>query len=188
MKSKVVLGIETSCDECSVAVLHSQDAKNYQPVSVATFSQIKLHQPYGGVVPEVASRNHLEQIEPMVQKALQDAGVIASEVDAIAVTNRPGLIGALLVGVTAAKALSYVHRKPLIPVHHLEGHLMSPFLATDENPDPLSTIQFPAIFLMASGGHTQLHRGDRGVRGRCAWHRSSQDPPGAAWRGPCSGP
>lgn len=150
----LILGIETSCDECSASVLRHEGGE-YTPLSVSTYSQIELHQPFGGVVPEVASRNHLEQIEPVIQDALLKARIEATEVDAIAVTNRPGLIGALLVGVTAAKALAYALQKPLVPVHHLEGHLMSAFLKSP-NADCLKPI-FPAVFLMASGGHTHLH-------------------------------
>jgi N6-L-threonylcarbamoyladenine synthase len=150
----LILGIETSCDECSASVLH-HDRQRLNPLSVATFSQIELHQPFGGVVPEVASRNHLEQIEPVIFEALDRAKVEIADLDAIAVTNRPGLIGALLVGVTAAKAMAYAKRKPLVPVHHLEGHLMSAFLHSEKH-DP-KRIEFPAVFLMVSGGHTHLH-------------------------------
>ncbi len=150
----VILGIETSCDECSASVLH-HEGERLNPLSVVTFSQIELHQPFGGVVPEVASRNHLEQIEPVIFEALDRAKVEIADLDAIAVTNRPGLIGALLVGVTAAKAMAYARHKPLVPVHHLEGHLMSAFLQSEKH-DP-KRIQFPAVFLMVSGGHTHLH-------------------------------
>ncbi len=149
----IVLGIETSCDECSASVV-VHDEKNdpaFRVLSVSTFSQIELHQPYGGIVPEVASRNHLEQIQPVIADALAKAQLTARDCDAIAVTNRPGLIGALLVGVTAAKALAYVHEKPLVPVHHLEGHLMSAFLGAQAK-----EVVFPAVFLMVSGGHTNL--------------------------------
>lgn len=154
----LILGIETSCDECSASVvLHEQG--RFRPLSMSTYSQIKLHQPYGGVVPEVASRNHLEQIQPILTESLRQAGVSVDECDAIAVTNRPGLIGALLVGVTAAKALGYLKQKPLVPVHHLEGHLMSAFLSTADR--PAQEIQFPAVFLVVSGGHTHLHYFER---------------------------
>ena len=150
----VILGIETSCDECSASVLlHEKD--EFRPLSVSTFSQIELHQPYGGVVPEVASRNHLEQIEPVIWDALTKAKLDVEDIDAISVTNRPGLIGALLVGVTAAKALAYAKQKPLVPVHHLEGHLMSAFLKSPTLGN--APIEFPAVFLMVSGGHTNLH-------------------------------
>lgn len=150
----VILGIETSCDECSASVL-LHEKEEYRPLSISTFSQIELHQPFGGVVPEVASRNHLEQIEPVIWDALKKANLDIEDLDAIAVTNRPGLIGALLVGVTAAKALAYAKHKPLVPVHHLEGHLMSAFLKSPTL--GTASVQFPAVFLMVSGGHTNLH-------------------------------
>ena len=143
----VVLGIETSCDECSAAVV----TEGLKVLSLATHSQIALHQPFGGVVPEVASRNHLETIQPMIDQALKDAGVSEENISAIAVTNRPGLVGALLVGVTAAKAIAYALGKPLVPVHHLEGHALSVFL--DQKIEP----QYPLLILLASGGHTQMH-------------------------------
>lgn len=150
----LILGIETSCDECSASVLlHEKD--EFIPLSMSTFSQIELHQPYGGVVPEVASRNHLEQIEPVIWEAIARAKIEIDDVDAISVTNRPGLIGALLVGVTAAKAIAYAKQKPLVPVHHLEGHLMSAFLKSPKT--KIESIQFPAVFLMVSGGHTNLY-------------------------------
>ncbi len=148
-----ILGIESSCDECSASVV-SGELGTYKVLSVSTYSQIKEHAPFGGVVPEVASRNHLLQMQPVMLDALEKAKMKWTDIDAVAVTNRPGLIGALLVGVTAAKALAYTLKKPLIPVHHLEGHLMSVFLSrTDENP----WIPFPTLVLLASGGHTQLH-------------------------------
>jgi N6-L-threonylcarbamoyladenine synthase len=159
----LILGIETSCDECSASVL-LHESKNgrseFRPLSVSTYSQIELHQPFGGVVPEVASRNHLEQIQPVIFDALARAKVEVEDCDAIAVTNRPGLIGALLVGVTAAKALAYSTQKKLVPVHHLEGHLMSAFLMSSAQAKAKATpekIEFPAVFLMVSGGHTHLH-------------------------------
>ena len=149
----LILGIETSCDECSASVLR-HEGNEFTPLSVSTFSQIELHQPFGGVVPEVASRNHFEQIEPVIAEAMKLAKVSYQDIDAISVTNRPGLIGALLVGVTAAKAIAYAVEKPLVPVHHLEGHLMSAFLTSEKKNTP---IQYPAVFLMVSGGHTNLH-------------------------------
>jgi len=149
----LILGIETSCDECSASVLlheKKDGIEQFIPLSVSTFTQIELHQPFGGVVPEVASRNHLEQVQPVIWEALRLSKISVEDCDAIAVTNRPGLIGALLVGVTAAKALAYACNLPLVPVHHLEGHLMSAFIGN-------TSIQFPAVFLMVSGGHTHLH-------------------------------
>jgi N6-L-threonylcarbamoyladenine synthase len=157
----LILGIESSCDECSASVVDydalgesNSSQEQFKVQSLSTFSQIELHQPFGGVVPEVASRNHLEQIEPVIAEALSEAGVKLADLDAIAVTHRPGLIGALLVGVTAAKALAYSAKKPLVPVHHLEGHLISAFLERAPNQKP---IEFPAVFLLVSGGHTNLH-------------------------------
>jgi N6-L-threonylcarbamoyladenine synthase len=150
----LLLGIETSCDECSAAVVQHQSA-GLKVVGLATFSQVGLHQPYGGVVPEIASRNHLETVNAMIDQALRDAGTDASRLDAIAVTNRPGLVGALLVGVSAAKALAYAHRKPLVAVHHLEGHAASVFL--DRNPEQAPPPAFPMLIAVVSGGHTNLY-------------------------------
>lgn len=149
-----VMGIETSCDECSVSIVASEPHK-VSVLSVATFSQIQLHQPYGGVVPEIASRNHLETMIPMLEEAITQAELAPHEIDAIAVTNRPGLVGSLLVGVSAAKAFAYALGKPLIPVHHLEGHAVSVFLDRDEEADP---VLFPSILAIVSGGHTQLYQ------------------------------
>jgi N6-L-threonylcarbamoyladenine synthase len=147
-----ILGIESSCDECSASVV------NYEPgelrvLSVSTFSQTSIHAPYGGVVPEIASRNHLETINPMIDQALREAAIDAPDLDAIAVTNRPGLVGALLVGVSAAKAMSYVLGKPLVPVHHLEGHAASVFLDREEGSD----LPLPLLLAIVSGGHTNLY-------------------------------
>jgi N6-L-threonylcarbamoyladenine synthase len=149
----LILGIETSCDECSASVVQSSDLT---VKSVATFSQIQLHQPFGGVVPEVASRNHLLTINTMVEEALKEASISLQEIDAIAVTNRPGLVGALLVGVTAAKALAYGFKKPLIAVHHLEGHASSVFL-DQEAVDPEDPSLYPMLTAIVSGGHSNLY-------------------------------
>lgn len=150
----LILGIETSCDECSVSLVrHSPE--RLQVLGLATFSQIDIHRPFGGVVPEIASRNHLETINPMIEEALRQAAVGYTEIDAVAVTNRPGLVGALLVGVSAAKAIAYTLHKPLVPVHHLEGHIASLFL---DRPDgPLKDSDLPMLVAVVSGGHTQLH-------------------------------
>lgn len=147
----LVLGIESSCDECSASVV-AYEPGHLEVKSVATFSQIALHRPYGGVVPEVASRNHLETINEMIDQAVREAGIELSELDAIAVTNRPGLVGALLVGISAAKALAYALDKPLVPVHHLEGHAVSIFL---DQEDPIQA--YPLLLAIVSGGHTNLH-------------------------------
>ena len=148
----MILGIESSCDECSASVIKGESAP-FEVLSLSTFSQVQLHQPFGGVVPEVASRNHLETINLIVDEALKTACVEMKQIDAIAVTNRPGLVGALLVGVTAAKTLAYVYNKPLVPVHHLEGHCCSLFLEGSQS----QTIKYPLLLAMISGGHTQLH-------------------------------
>lgn len=152
-----ILGIETSCDECSASVVR-YTPNEIEVLSVSTFSQIELHQPYGGVVPEVASRNHLETVNPMIEEALKEAGVTAQELDAIAVTNRPGLVGALLVGVSAGKSLAYALNKPLVPVHHLEGHAASIYLRSKGKPGiDRNKIPLPLLLAIVSGGHTNLH-------------------------------
>jgi N6-L-threonylcarbamoyladenine synthase len=153
----LILGIETSCDECSAAVVR-YDPQSIEVLSCATFSQIALHRPYGGVVPEIASRNHLETVNPMIEEALKDAGIRADALEAIAVTNRPGLVGALLVGVSAAKSMAYALGKPLVPVHHLEGHATSIFLhSAGRAPVMRNEIPYPMLIAIVSGGHTNLH-------------------------------
>ena len=154
----VVLGIETSCDECSAAIVSHEPRPSspgkIQVIGIATFSQIEIHRPFGGVVPEIASRNHLETINPMIEEALGQARLKYSDLSAIAVTNRPGLVGALLVGVSAAKAIAYATGKPLLPVHHLEGHISSVFLDTTPGaPEPT----LPLLVAVVSGGHTHLY-------------------------------
>lgn len=140
-----ILGIETSCDETSAACVRD----GVQILSNIVASQVDLHRRWGGVVPEVASRKHVERTLPVIHEALAQAGLDFRQVDGIAVTNRPGLVGALLVGVTAAKALAYALKKPLVGVHHLEGHLYSNFLAAP-------ALTFPFLCLIVSGGHTEL--------------------------------
>jgi N6-L-threonylcarbamoyladenine synthase len=150
-----ILGIESSCDECSASVVRYKPNQPIEVLSLATFSQIKIHQPYGGVVPEIASRNHLETINTMIDQALRDSKLTVESLDAIAVTNRPGLVGALLVGVSAAKALAYAYNKPLVPIHHLEGHATSVFLKgthPNQRDCPL-----PLMLAIVSGGHTNLY-------------------------------
>jgi N6-L-threonylcarbamoyladenine synthase len=148
----ILLGIESSCDECSASLVESSD-QGLRVLSLETFSQIELHVPYGGVVPEIASRNHLETINHVIQRAFQSASLAPKKVDAIAVTNRPGLVGALLVGVSAAKVLSYVWEKPLIAIHHLEGHACSLFLKNkDQYPQA-----YPMLLAIISGGHSNLY-------------------------------
>ena len=141
----MILGLETSCDETAAALVTEAGEIRANVVS----SQADLHARYGGVVPEVASRRHLELVVPVVREALEEAGATLDDVDTIAVTQGPGLIGALLVGVSAAKALAWARGLPLAPVDHLHGHVASLFLG----PDP---VEPPFLCLLASGGHTLL--------------------------------
>ncbi len=154
-----ILGIETSCDETSASVVHD----GCEILSNVIASQIDLHAKTGGVVPEVASRQHVEQINAVMAEALAEAGMTFADVGAVAVANRPGLLGALLVGVSAAKALSYALRVPLVAVHHIEAHIYANWLV---DPD----IEFPAVCLVASGGHTEIFlvrgHGDYQILGR----------------------
>ncbi|NYS49593.1 tRNA (adenosine(37)-N6)-threonylcarbamoyltransferase complex transferase subunit TsaD [Streptococcus danieliae] len=143
MDEKIILAFETSCDETSVAVL-----KKGQLASNVIASQIESHKRFGGVVPEVASRHHVEVITACIEEALQEAEVKAGDVDAVAVTYGPGLVGALLVGLSAAKAFAWSHNLPLIPVNHMAGHLMA---AQDQ-----AELKFPLMALLVSGGHTEL--------------------------------
>ena len=153
----LLLGIESSCDECSAAVVRYRP-ESIEVLACSTFSQIALHRPYGGVVPEIASRNHLETVNSMIDQALSESGVRPSDLDAIAVTNRPGLVGALLVGVSAGKALAYALDKPLVPVHHLEGHATSIYLHGEGRPPVLrNEFPYPMLIAIVSGGHTNLH-------------------------------
>lgn len=172
----IILGIETSCDETSVALV--RDGRDVLVNEIA--SQIKIHAPHGGVVPELASRAHLQRLTPMIEDSLKSAGLTLEDVDAIAVTQGPGLIGALLIGVETGKALAYAADKPLIAVHHIAAHLYAPFLrgegpkmrnivvdgaearagetastpsAAAEEEEPL---RYPHIGLVVSGGHTSL--------------------------------
>ena len=141
-----VLGIESSCDETAAAVV----ADGCRIVSSVVASQDDVHAPYGGVVPELASRRHLEVIVPVVARALAEARVNLAELDGIAVTQGPGLVGSLLVGTSLAKSLAWAHRKPLVGANHLEGHIFAAFL-TDDPPD------YPFLALVVSGGHTALY-------------------------------
>ena len=142
----LVLGIETSCDETAAAVV--EDARRV--LSNVVSSQAEIHSPYGGVVPELASRHHLEAMGPVLEAAMREAAVGFGQLDAVAVTNGPGLVGSLLVGVQTAKAIALVHGKPLVPVHHVAGHVQAAFLAHGEIP-------LPALALVVSGGHTSLY-------------------------------
>ncbi len=146
-----ILGIESSCDETGAAVVRS----GQQILSNVAASQIATHQPYGGVVPELASREHLRAIVPVVRQALAEAGQTYASVDAIAVTQGPGLAGALLVGISFAKALAFALEKPLIAVNHLEGHIHAVLLEQRQSGD--AELHFPVLALVVSGGHTHLY-------------------------------
>ena len=149
----IVLGIESSCDETGVALVETIDGGVPLLRSQALHSQIRMHQAYGGVVPELASRDHVRRVLPLLEAALADAALAKADIDVVAFTRGPGLAGALLVGAGVACALAASLDKPTLGVHHLEGHLMSPFLSADPP-------QFPFVALLVSGGHTQLMRVD----------------------------
>src|SRR3984885_1266032 len=149
----IVLGIESSCDETGVALVETLDGGLPRLRSQALHSQIRMHQAYGGVVPELASRDHVRRVLPLLEAALADAALAKADIDVVAFTRGPGLAGALLVGAGVACALAASLGKPTLGVHHLEGHLMSPFLSTDPP-------EFPFVALLVSGGHTQLMRVD----------------------------
>ncbi|WP_284036789.1 tRNA (adenosine(37)-N6)-threonylcarbamoyltransferase complex transferase subunit TsaD [Neobacillus sp. 114] len=141
---QLILGIETSCDETAVAII-----KNGREITAnVVASQIESHKRFGGVVPEIASRHHVEQITIVIEEALKQANLTFTEIDAVAVTEGPGLVGALLIGVNAAKALAFAHNKPLVPVHHIAGHIYANRLVTE--------LKFPLLALVVSGGHTEL--------------------------------
>ena len=144
-----ILGIETSCDETGVAIYDEEKGL----IANQLHTQIALHADYGGVVPELASRDHIRKLAPLLQAALHEAHLTAKDIDGIAYTSGPGLVGALLVGSTVARSLAYAWNIPAIGVHHMEGHLLAPML--EENPP-----HFPFVALLVSGGHTQLVRVD----------------------------
>src|SRR5437868_12044623 len=154
MPDAYILGIESSCDETAAAVVRSGE----EVVSNVVASQIATHQPYGGVVPELASREHLRAIVPVVRQALAQAGKTYESIDALAVTQGPGLAGALLVGISYAKALAYALENPLIAVNHLEGHIHAVLL--EERQKGNYRINFPVLALVVSGGHTHLYRAE----------------------------
>lgn len=145
MKDVLILGIETSCDETAAAVVKNGE----EVLSNVISSQVALHAEFGGVVPEIASRNHLEKIDEVIRLAVKEAGISMQELTAIAVTVGPGLVGALLVGVSEAKALAFALGKPLVPVHHIEGHIAANFISNPE-------CEPPFVCLVASGGHSHL--------------------------------
>ena len=163
MPSTLILGIESSCDETAAAVVRSGE----QILSSVVLSQFATHQPYGGVVPELASREHLRAIVPVVRQALADAHQTYASVDAIAVTQGPGLAGALLVGISFAKALAFAEKKPLIAVNHLEGHIHAVLL--EQKIKHEAALRFPLLALVVSGGHTHLYlaraEDEAGMRG-----------------------
>ena len=140
-----ILAIESSCDETAAAIV--RDGR--EVIASVVSSQIPLHAMYGGVVPEIASRKHVESIDPVVDECLKKADMTLGDVDAIAVTYGPGLVGALLIGVSAAKALAYAAGKPLIPVNHIEGHVSANYLSHPE-------LEPPFLCLVVSGGHSHL--------------------------------
>ena len=144
MNDRYILAIESSCDETSVAVLKNDK----DLLSNIIASQVESHKRFGGVVPEVASRHHVEVVTLCIEDALKEAGIVAQDLDAVAVTYGPGLVGALLVGMSAAKAFAWAHGLPLIPVNHMAGHLMAAREVKD--------LTYPLMALLVSGGHTEL--------------------------------
>ncbi len=159
MAGAYILGIESSCDETAASVVRAGE----QVVSNVVFSQIAAHRPYGGVVPELASREHLKAIVPVVRKALADAGRTYQSIDALAVTQGPGLAGALLVGISYAKAVAFALDKPLIAINHLEGHIHAVLL--EERQKDNREIKFPVLALVVSGGHTHLYLAEQRTSG-----------------------
>ncbi len=149
----IVLGIESSCDETGVALVRAAAQGTPELLAQALHTQIDMHQAYGGVVPELASRDHIRRVVPLVRQVARQAGVTLAQIDVVAFTRGPGLAGALLVGAGVASALGTALGKPVLGVHHLEGHLLSPFLSADPP-------RFPFVALLVSGGHTQLMRVD----------------------------
>ncbi|WP_174497332.1 tRNA (adenosine(37)-N6)-threonylcarbamoyltransferase complex transferase subunit TsaD [Salirhabdus euzebyi] len=143
-KEEIILAIETSCDETAMAIVKN----GRELVANVVASQIESHKRFGGVVPEIASRHHIEQITVVLDETLAEANMTMDDIDAIAVTEGPGLVGALLIGVTAAKSLAFAHQKPLIGVHHIAGHIYANRL--------LQEFSFPLLSLVVSGGHTEL--------------------------------
>ena len=141
----IVLGIETSCDETAAAIVDSE----HQILSESIYSQIKIHEKYLGVVPELAARSHIDQCDKVIIDTINKANLSISEIDAIAATAGPGLLGGLLVGLTMAKSISLATKKPFIAINHLEGHLFSSFISGDE-------IDYPFLCFLVTGGHTQI--------------------------------
>ena len=144
MKDVYILGIESSCDETSASIIRNDSDE----IATVILSQIDIHTNFGGVVPEIASRHHIKNITMVIEECLTKANMTIDDIDAIAVTQGPGLIGSLLVGVEAAKTLAFIHNKPLIPVHHIAGHIYANNL--------VKNMEYPLIALVVSGGHTDL--------------------------------
>jgi N6-L-threonylcarbamoyladenine synthase len=149
----IVLGVESSCDETGIALVETRDSGTPVLLGHALHSQIEMHQAYGGVVPELASRDHIRRVVPLLRETLAQSGRTLQDLDVVGYTRGPGLAGALLVGAGFANALALALGKPTLGVHHLEGHLLSPFLSADPP-------TFPFVALLVSGGHTQLMRVD----------------------------
>lgn len=147
----IILGIETSCDETAAALVRG-DEKGVAVLSNIVSSQVELHSPWGGVVPNLAAREHLKNILPVISEAIREAKVKPQDIDLVTVTTGPGLIPALLIGVNTAKTLAYVWKKPLMGIHHIEGHIYANFVGNIKNEE----IKFPILCLVVSGGHTQL--------------------------------
>ena len=144
MKDLYILGIESSCDETSISIVKN----GIEEIATVTSSQIDIHKDYGGVVPEIASRHHVKNITIVLEECLIQANMTMNDIDAIAITYGPGLIGSLLVGLEAAKTLSFIHNKPLIPVHHIAGHIYANSLVNE--------LKFPLLAIVVSGGHTEI--------------------------------
>ena len=144
MKDVYILGIESSCDETSASIVKN----GTEEISTVISSQIDIHKDYGGVVPEIASRHHVKNITMVLEECLEKANMTMEEIDAIAITYGPGLIGSLLIGLEAAKTLSFIYKKPLIPVHHIAGHIYANSLVRE--------LQFPLLAIVVSGGHTEI--------------------------------
>ena len=144
MKDTYILGIESSCDETSVSIVKN----GKEEIATVISSQIDIHKNYGGVVPEIASRQHIKNISIVLEECFHQANMDLSDISAIAITYGPGLIGSLLIGLEAAKTLSFVTQKPLVPVHHIAGHIYANNL--------MEELKFPLIALVVSGGHTEL--------------------------------
>lgn len=144
MKDVYILGIESSCDETSVSIVKN----GVEEIATVISSQIDVHKDFGGVVPEIASRHHVKNITMVLEECLEKANMTMEEIDAIAITYGPGLIGSLLIGLEAAKTLSFVYNKPLVPVHHIAGHIYANSL--------VKPLEFPLLAVVVSGGHTEL--------------------------------